>query len=203
MGWNDILADSENLPASTAIMSWLGRGAVLKAAQNKFYTIATPTGPLYFDIQQHSRDDGTMADLNYQGPNTIEAVYDYDPGKGLSQSESKYLLGVQANMWPAVPQEVKDINVQNFPRLLAVAEIGWTNVENKELSGFLKRLDSHLPRLSTLKIDYFKLGGYIAGVWQPEQISTNFKTLSWDVTEKVYADGRVTAAFSLRKELRF
>lgn len=197
IGWNDILADADHLPRSTAIMSWLGGKAVTKAVQNKFYTIATPTGPLYFDIQQSSRHDGTMADLNYQGPNTIEAVYNYDPAKGLTEQEKKYILGVQANMWPAVPQEVKDINVQNFPRLLAVAEIGWVAPETKSLPAFLDKVQRHLPRLDALKVDYFKPGGYITGGWTPQQLraDTGFTNMQWDVTRKVYANGRVLAGF--------
>lgn len=195
IGWNDILADADHLPKSTAIMSWLGGKAVAKAAQNQFYTIATPTGPLYFDIQQASRHDGTMADLNYQGPNTIEAVYNYDPAKGLTDGERKYILGVQANMWPAVPQEVKDINVQNFPRLLAVAEIGWVAPETKKLDAFLNKVQNHLPRLDALKMDYFKPGGYIAGTWTPLQLDTSFTSVQWEVTPKVYANGRAAAGF--------
>lgn len=195
IGWNDILEDVEHLPKSTAIMSWLGAEAVVKAAKNKFYTIATPAGPLYFDIQQLSRDDGTMADLNYQGPNTIEAVYNYDPAKGLTSNDKQYILGIQANMWPAVPQEVKDINVQNFPRLLAVAEIGWVKPENKDLAYFLNKVQQHLPRLEVLKFDYFKPGGYIAGTWETGPADTVFKTVKWEVTQKVYTNGSVTAGF--------
>lgn len=195
IGWNDILADADRLPKSTVIMSWLGSKAVTKAAQNQFYTIATPSGPLYFDIQQSSRHDGTMADLNYQGPNTIEAVYNYDPAKGLTEQEKKYILGVQANMWPAVPQEVKDINVQNFPRLLAVSEIGWVAPETKSLPVFLNKVQDHLPRLDALKMDYFKPGGYVAGTWSPKQLDTSFTLIKWEVTPRVYANGRVTAGF--------
>lgn len=195
IGWNDILADAEHLPNSTAIMAWLGAGAVKKAAEHGFYAVATPTGPMYFDIQQHSRHDGTMADLNYSGPNRLEDVYAYDPHKGLNKQEQQYVLGVQANMWPAVPQEVKDINVQNFPRLLALAETAWTTPGQKNLSDFRQRLSAHYPRLDALKVDYFKEGGYIVGSWQPSQISTAFKTMKWDVTAKVYANGRMQAGF--------
>lgn len=195
IGWNDILADAEHLPNSTAIMAWLGAGAVKKAAQHGFYAVATPTGPMYFDIQQHSRHDGTMADLNYSGPNRLEDVYAYDPHKGLNNHEQQYVLGVQANMWPAVPQEVKDINVQNFPRLLALAETAWSMPSQKDLSDFKERLSFHFPRLDALKVDYFKEGGYIVGNWQPAQISTTFKTLEWDVTASVYANGRAQAGF--------
>lgn len=202
IGWNDILADAANLPPSTTIMSWLGSGAVKEAAKYGFCTVATPAEPLYFDISQDNVNDGTMVDWNYGGGdgkngkgNTLAKVYSYNPEEGLTGEESKYILGVQANMWPAVAQEVKDINVQNFPRLLAVAEIGWTSPANKNYADFLNRLSNHYPRLDTLHIDYFKKGGYIIGNWDSSQITTTFKTKQWNVTPKVYAAGRIQAGF--------
>ena len=77
----------------------------------------------------------------------------------------------RANMGTAVPQEVKDMNVQNFPRLLAVAEIGWTSGKQKDFTAFEQRLQQHYGRLDQLKIDYYRPGGYITGHWHPEILS--------------------------------
>jgi len=203
MGWNDILAAPDQLPKSTAIMSWIGAGAVKEAAKQQFNVVATPAYPLYFDITQQDRNDGTMADLNYGGANTIQDVYRYDPQEGLNEDEKKYILGVQANMWPAVPQEVKDINVQNFPRLLALAEIAWTAREMKDQSDFLKRLQAHYPRLDALHMDYFTPGGYIVATWDPAQLDTVYTTKRWDVSAHVYTDGRVQAGFFYTKGASF
>jgi hexosaminidase len=202
IGWNDILEDAGSLPKTTAIMSWIGSDAVKNAAKYGFNVVATPTAPLYFDISQDNVNDGTMVDWNYGGGdgkngggNTIKKVYDYNPERGLSQNEKKYLLGVQANMWPAVAQEVKDLNIQNFPRLLAVAEIGWTSSENKDYDNFLVRLNNNYSRLDALHIDYFRKGGYIVNTWNSAQITTDFKTIQWDVTPQVYTNGRCQAGF--------
>lgn len=194
IGWNDILAGPA-LTKETAIMSWLGADAITKAVKNGHKAVATPTYPLYFDICQDNRDDGTMCDLNYGVIIPLKAVYEYDPAEGLSEEESKYLLGVQANMWPAVPQEVKDINVQNFPRLLAVAEIGWSSEKDKNFENFDKRVEESKKRLDLLKVDYFRDGGYITNRWSPEDITTTYQTIEWDVTHKVYASGRVSSGF--------
>lgn len=195
IGWNDILDGADNLTKETAIMSWLGAKAVKNAASNGFYTVATPTAPLYFDITQHDRNDGTPSDLAYSNINSIDKILQYNPISGLTKEEEKHVLGVQANMWTALPQEVKDVNVQNFPRLLAVAEIGWNKEETKNTAEFEERLTKHYSILDVLKIDYFTKGGYIAGKWKASDLSTNFKTLTWDVSKKVYANGRIMAGF--------
>ncbi len=199
IGWNDILADPDNLTKKTAIMCWLGENAIKKAASNGYVSVATPTNPMYFDITQADRNDGTMTDLNYPNINTIEKVYMYDAEQGLSAEEKKFVLGVQANMWPAVPQEVKDINVQNFPRLLGVAEAAWVEQHSKDYGKFQERLEIAYPRLSLLKFDYYRRGGYITNVWNPDMINTHYANLEYDVTHKVYANGRINVGYYYTK----
>lgn len=199
IGWNDILSDAENLPEGTHIMSWIGSSAVKNAAQYGFPTIATPSSHLYFDIRQGSPDDGLLADLAYPYAITIKKIYDYDPAAGLTEKEKSCLLGVQANMWPAVPQEVKDINVQNFPRLLALAEIAWTN-QKKDFTDFEQRLNQQYKRLDAMKVDYYKPNGHIIATWKPEDVKTiEYVTWEWDVTDKIYANGRAMAGLFYTK----
>lgn len=199
LGWNDILADVNNLSKNTAIMSWLGSDAVEKAVNNNLYAVATPTSPLYFDITQQSRDDGTMSDLNYGAINSLERVYQYNPTEGIAEDKIKYVLGVQANMWPAVPQETNDVNVQNFPRLLALSEIAWTNLENKDFNKFDHKLDYHYPRLDALGIEYFKDGGYIVGKWNPNILSSDTSIIDIDVTKHTIGNGRISVGFFYTK----
>jgi len=203
IGWNDILSDAKNLTKETAIMSWLGDEAIADAAKNGFYAVATPTDPFYFDITQADRNDGTMSDLAYGNINSLEKIYNYEPETGLNQNQGKFILGVQANQWTAITQDLKDMNVQNFPRLLALAEIGWIPRGNRNFEDFKNRLTDHLHRLELLKIDYYKPGGYISGTWTTQQISNDYRALSWEVTKKTYANGRITAGFFYTKGVNF
>ncbi|MBF0647388.1 beta-N-acetylhexosaminidase [Dysgonomonas sp. GY75] len=192
IGWNDVLED-ESLPKETAIMAWLGDEAVKEVASKGHYVVATPAGYLYFDITQESRHDGTTSDLAYGNINSLESIYRYDPIQGLEPHEEKFVLGLQANMWTAIPQNVKDMSVQNFPRLTVVSEIGWADKSGKDFIEFSKRIETAKLRLDELKVDYFHPGGYIAGTWTPADISLQYEMLEWDVTNKVYANGCITA----------
>lgn len=191
IGWNDILEDAESLPKNTHIMSWLGNSAVKDAAKYGFPTIATPASHLYFDIRQGTVNDGVLSDLSYPYAISLKKVYDYEPTKGLTIDEEKCLLGVQANMWPAVPQDIKDVNIQNFPRLLALAEIAWAD-KNKNYLDFEKRIVSQYKRLDALKIDYYKPDCHTIDTWSPENVSyIDYTTWEFDVTDKIYDNGRV------------
>lgn len=140
IGWNDVLADDKGLPKETAIMSWLGEEAIKEAASHGFKAVATPYSHVYLDITQADRNDGTPSDLAYSNINSIDRIYAYDPSAGLTKEEEKFVLGIQGNLWSALTQETKDMNVHVFPRLLAIAETGWTLPANKNFEDFKKRL---------------------------------------------------------------
>ena len=195
MGWNDILEGDHKQLEGTAMMAWLGEKAITESAKGGFYVVGTPSSSVYFDITQADRNDGTLTDLGYQNINTLELVYKYDPTHGLTPDQERFVLGQQANMWPALALDVKDVNVQLFPRLLALAEGGWVASKDKNYDDFKNRLTNHYPRLDNLKVDYFKTGGYIFGTWKPADISTEYTSLTFDVTKKVYANGRAYAGF--------
>lgn len=195
LGWNDILSDAKNLPKSTAIMSWIGASAIKEATSQGFKAVATPSSHLYFDITQADRNDGTMSDLGYPQINSLQKVYEYDPSADLTPEEEKLVLGVQANQWTALTQELKEMNVHNFPRLLALSEIAWSSPKNKDFKTFSQRLDHQYPRLDSLRIDYYRPGGYIIAQWDSTAIKSQYDTLSYDVTKKVYANGAVQAGF--------
>lgn len=193
LGWNDVLKGAETLSKDVAIMSWTGN--IKDVVSQGFDAIASPNAFLYLDITQEDRNDGTMTDLAYSTINSMERIYSYDPAKGLNDEEKSRLLGLQAHMWPAVAREVKDVNVQNFPRLLAVSEIGWLPLSERNYQDFNSRLANHYLRLDEMKIDYFRKGGYITGKWTPTDLSTDYKPLEWDVTKKVYTNGRIITGF--------
>ncbi|WP_278552776.1 beta-N-acetylhexosaminidase [Elizabethkingia bruuniana] len=195
IGWNDVLADDKGLPKETAIMSWLGEEAIKDAASHGFKAVATPYSHVYLDITQADRNDGTPSDLAYSNINSIDRIYAYDPSAGLTKEEEKFVLGIQGNLWSALTQEAKDMNVHVFPRLLAIAETGWTLPANKNFEDFKKRLLTGEKRLDELKVDYYKPGGYISGKWAKNDIKEEFADLAFDVTSKVYTNGRIVAGF--------
>lgn len=195
IGWNDVLTDDKGLPKETAIMSWLGEEAIKEAASHGFKAVATPYSHVYLDITQADRNDGTPSDLAYSNINSIDRIYTYDPSAGLTKEEEKFVLGIQGNLWSALTQETKDMNVHVFPRLLAIAETGWTLPANKNFEDFKKRLLAGEKRLDELKVDYYKTGGYISGKWTQNDIKEEFSDLSFDVTSKIYANGRIATGF--------
>ena len=73
----------------------------------------------------------------------------------LFQGYEKQILGLQFNLWTERVADVKRLDFMTFPRLIAVAEAGWTPVNVKETSVFMQKLPSYLELLDELGIYYF------------------------------------------------
>lgn len=137
IGWDEIIEGG--IPENAIIQSWRGMEGGIVAAKNQNQAIMSPTSHCYFDY-----------DLNAIN---LEKVYSFEPiPKELSQSESKFIIGGECNMWSErAPQELIDSKV--FPRILAMSEVLWSEKE-KDYSEFSNRVEKHYPKLEKLGVNY-------------------------------------------------
>ena len=152
-GWDEIAA--RNLPADKTVVFWWrhDKPEVLRAALDAGYPVVLcPRRPCYFDFVQH---DSHKVGRRWGGFNPIEDVYRFPEGLNLSAGDEAKILGVQACLWTetTVTQERRDF--MTWPRLVALAESGWTPAARKDAAGFLQRLPAHLPRLKELGLGFY------------------------------------------------
>ncbi len=63
------------------------------------------------------------------------------------------MLGVEAPLWSETLVKAEDFESMAFPRLIAVAEVGWTRMGLKGWDDFRRRLEGHAPRLNALGVN--------------------------------------------------
>ena len=63
-------------------------------------------------------------------------------------------MGVQGNIWTEFIPSRERMFFMAYPRAVAIAELGWSNVKDMNLGDFNKRLIVHLKRLQKLNIPY-------------------------------------------------
>jgi hexosaminidase len=100
--------------------------------------VATPFTRLYFDYAT-----------------SIERAYGFDPAPPtLTSDQAAHVLGAEAAMWtgfstarsePAIEQHI-------FPRVLALAELGWTTQAQRDFGDFSRRLAVQQRRLDMLGV---------------------------------------------------
>ena len=84
----------------------------------------------------------------------LKKCYSYDPVPKLLKKEKDHILGVEAPAWTEWIKTEKDLQEVVFPRLLAVAEMGWSSRKDRDFESFRKRLEQFLKRFDALDLAY-------------------------------------------------
>jgi len=201
--WADNL---EQIPDenSAILQYWRGDPTLIaKAAERGFDIVNSSSGVTYLDY-------------NYAGL-PLDQVYAFNPiPAGLDEKYHRHILGLGAQAWGELMPTIFRCDYQIFPRLAAVAEVGWTPQEKKDFHSFAGRLKSQERRWDLAGIQYArgcerplaevreevlrepKIGG-----WTPEQVGlasarhsedeSHYQKI--DVTRSMSGPGRYRMAF--------
>lgn len=153
VGWDEII--NSKMPEDAIVMGWRGNGdAGYKAGEMGHRFVMTPARSLYFIRYQGPQ---WFEPTTYFGNVTLKDVYEYEPlPDELDKNVAKNLLGVQACLWTEFVTNPKEANYMTYPRLDALAELGWTSKKNRNFEAFIPRLDEMLKRYEYMQIDYAK-----------------------------------------------
>lgn len=149
IGWDEILEGG--IAPNATVMSWRGMKGGIEAAKAKHDVIMTPTDFVYLDYGQ---GDPAYEPLNIGGYVPLEKTYSMEPVPAeLTAEEAKYVIGAQANIWTEYLETPAAVEYMAFPRMLAVAEVGWSSKE-KNFDDFKRRVNAVLPRLDAQNVNY-------------------------------------------------
>lgn len=118
IGWDEIL--ETGLPGDAVVMSWRGSAGGQRAATLGHDVIMSPNTHCYFDYYQDliRKEPLAVGELT-----SLHWVYTYDPG------DDPHVLGLQANLWCEKIPTASHAEYMLYPRLFAIAEIGWSPKE--------------------------------------------------------------------------
>lgn len=152
IGWDEILQGG--LSEGATVMSWRGEEGGIQAANAGHDVIMTPGSHLYFDAYQS--DPRTQPEA-FGGLTTLEKVYSYNPiPDAIAADKQKHVLGAQANLWTERVPTTEHAEYMVYPRAIALAEVNWTNLKQKNWNDFQKRLQSHYKILQKLHVNYYR-----------------------------------------------
>ncbi len=108
--------------------------------------IASPGEYCYFDYPQWK---GDLPEFNNWGMPllSLQQAYAFDPGYGLPQEKQSHIIGVAGLLWGEAMKDMNRVTYMAYPRALALAEAGWSRMENRSWESFKSRM---YPLLSDL-----------------------------------------------------
>ena len=115
IGWDEIL--ETGVLSDAVVMSWRGSAGGEKAAAMGHNVIMSPNTHCYFDYYQDliRKEPLAVGELT-----SLHWVYTYDPG------DNPHIMGLQANLWCEKVPTPAHAEYMLYPRLFAIAEIGWS-----------------------------------------------------------------------------
>ncbi|MGN6478744.1 beta-N-acetylhexosaminidase [Luteibacter sp.] len=153
VGWDDEVDAGVALPKAQVVMSWHGdhnERVALAALRQGHEVVMTPQESLYFDHLQSNHPD------EWAGPPpevTLRQAYDAPViPPGATAAEATHVIGVQAGLWAEQLQTFANHQHATYPRIAALAELGWSPAAAHDWQGFLGRLPAELARYRALGI---------------------------------------------------
>ena len=132
LGWDEILEGG--LAPNATVMSWRGVEGGLKAIEGGHRAIMSPGGYCYFDSYQDAPHTQPEAIGGYL---PLKKVYSYDPiPETFTPEQAALMYGVQANLWAEYIPTKEHMEYMIYPRILALAEVAWSPVANKNYEDF-------------------------------------------------------------------
>ena len=153
IGWDEIL-EGEVAPNAT-IMSWRGVAGGLQAVRMGHDAIMTPNTFFYLDYYQSLDKDNEPLAIGGYLP--IEKCYSYEPFTATMTDEEKaHILGVQANLWTEYIPDEKQLHYMLLPRMAALSEVQWCQMENKSWERFMDSADEFCAIYDIMGYNYGK-----------------------------------------------
>jgi hexosaminidase len=151
VGWDEI-APANLLPTSV-VQHWRPKTTPKEAVAKGAKVIMSVANKAYIDMKY---DAATPIGLMWAGIVDVKTSYDWDPvqmAEGVAESS---LLGVEAPLWSETLATINDVEFMAFPRLAAIAEIGWTPQSRRNWEEFRLRLGAQAPRWSALGLNFYR-----------------------------------------------
>ncbi|MEU2702341.1 beta-N-acetylhexosaminidase [Micromonospora aurantiaca (nom. illeg.)] len=152
VGWHQ-LAPAAHVDGR--VLQWWGTNGddpeTADAVRRGARLILSPGNHAYLDMK-YAPD--TPIGHDWAGLIDVRRAYEWDPGSHVRGVPAEAVLGVEAPLWTESITTPAEVEFMLFPRLPAVAELGWSPRETHDWSRFRSRLAAHGPRWSTAGIAF-------------------------------------------------
>jgi hexosaminidase len=153
IGWHDV-ATAKLLP-STVAEFWdtsKQNAPTASAVASGTKVIMAPANHTYLDMKYNP---GTTLGTSWAAMYDVNEAYGWNPGAYLEGVGESAVLGVEAPLWTETIVTPDDIDYMAFPRLPAIAELGWSPWSTHNEAAFLDRMAAQEPLWRAMGIHFY------------------------------------------------
>jgi hexosaminidase len=185
IGWSEILQGG--LASNTVVMDWIG-GATEAANSGHDVVMASHRSCYLCYYPSLDRPPELRA---YRPYLPLSDVYAFEPIPTNLESRSRsHILGLEACLWTPYIPSMSELEALTFPRLSALAEVGWSANSARQFEDFSRRLKVQLERFDECGAGYWKDDAVRIGGWKSSQIQGPTNLLEFDATNAITGPGK-------------
>jgi len=169
MGWADIAGAGTNLAGPSVAEYWnpasgshSGTVTATEAVQKGMKIVMAPANHAYLDQRYQKNVPAPLGQTwACKSGCDVDQFYNWDPGSYVTGVTDANVIGVEGAMWGETVVNMSDVDYMVFPRLAALAEIGWspkaarTSLRSPAYTDFIGRLSAQGARLMAAGINFY------------------------------------------------
>jgi len=153
VGWDEII--QAGLRPGDLVQIWRKDTRPREAVRQGAKLIMSPCTRVYLDMKYGPE---TELGQDWAALIEVEDAYSWDPVSVYPDVGEEDVLGVEAPLWTETIHNLGDMEYMLFPRLLGVAEIGWSPRQGRSWEEYRLRLAAHGPRLRAAGVNFYRSG---------------------------------------------
>jgi len=149
IGWDGYI--KEGTIDNAMVMGWSGESGGIDAANKGHEVVMCPHTYMYLCYNQGNPSNEPYSIGSYL---PLINMYNYEPVSSQVLPEfQKYIIGIEANIWTEYIHTPAELEYMGFPRILALAEIGWSS-STKKYEDFYSRMSTNLNWLDKQNVNF-------------------------------------------------
>jgi hexosaminidase len=160
IGWEEIATEArelnapkENLSGAFIAQHWNSASLARTAVQKGVKIIMSPASKTYLDMKY---DSSTPLGQKWAGYTDVMKAYNWEPATEITGVSESNLLGIEAPLWTETIATIQDIEYMAFPRLIGIAEIGWSQAAGRNWTEYSARLGTHGSKMTARGINFYR-----------------------------------------------
>lgn len=151
IGWDEI--GHAGLRPASVVQHWRPGTQLANVAAGGSKLIMSPANRAYLDMQY---DPSSYLGLFWAGRIEARDAYSWDPATLMEGVGEASILGVEAPLWTETLANIREVESMAFPRLAAIAEIGWSVQTARDWEDFKVRLGGQGPRWLAMGVNFYR-----------------------------------------------
>ncbi len=150
IGWDEV--GTVSLDADVVAQIWQDKGNEVHAVEQGMKILMSPAKKAYLDM---SYDSISKFGLHWAAYIPVDSAYTWSPETYSNKIPRAAILGVEAPLWSETISTIAELEYLAFPRLLGIAELGWTPSGERSWEDYKLRLIRQTPYFKRLDIQFY------------------------------------------------